>query len=92
MDNSASKFHQNTSEVKSLKIDKLIIWDECTMMPIHNLNTDDRFLRDLVGNDVSFGGKLFLFGVHWWQILPVTKQANKTLVLDNDVSRILLSG
>ena len=51
----------------------LLLWDECTMLSKEVLECIDRHLRDLMGNDLPFGGKLFIFTGDWAQTLPVAK-------------------
>ncbi|GFY76075.1 ATP-dependent DNA helicase [Trichonephila inaurata madagascariensis] len=43
------------------------------MTPHHALIAVDRIFRDLMGLDVSFGGKGFVLGDDWRQILPVAE-------------------
>ena len=39
--------------------------------------TIDRTLKELLGNDLPFGGKVVIFGGDWKQILPVVPNANR---------------
>ncbi|GFV93151.1 ATP-dependent DNA helicase [Trichonephila clavipes] len=59
-----------------------MIWDECTMTPHHALSAVDRLFRDLMGLDVPFGGKVFVLGGDWKQILPVAVHVNRTAIVE----------
>lgn len=51
----------------------VLLWDECTMLAKEVLEAIDRALKDLMDNDLPFGGKLFVFTGDWAQTLPVAK-------------------
>ncbi|GBM58757.1 hypothetical protein AVEN_179313-1 [Araneus ventricosus] len=52
------------------------------MTPHHALSAVDRFLRDLMNSDLPFGGKVFVLGGDWRQILPVEVHANRTTIIE----------
>jgi hypothetical protein len=60
-----------------IKITKVFIWDECPMVHKHVIEAVDRTLRDIMSSvqqnlkTVPFGGKVFLFGGDYRQILAV---------------------
>ncbi|GBM40238.1 hypothetical protein AVEN_183554-1 [Araneus ventricosus] len=82
LDNFSCSIRHNTEDGRFLKAKKLIIWDECTITPNHTLSTVDRLLRDLMNYDLSFGGKAFVLGGDWRQILPVAMHANRTTIIE----------
>ena len=43
-------------------------YDEASMIPIHALNAIDKLLREL---NIPFGGKIFVLGGDFCQVLPV---------------------
>ncbi|XP_039789046.1 ATP-dependent DNA helicase PIF1-like [Panicum virgatum] len=49
----------------------LIIWDEVAMTKRQAVEALDRSLRDIMGCDMPFGGKVMLFGGDFRQVLPV---------------------
>ena len=51
----------------------LIVWDEAPMAHRHLLEAFDRTLRDVVGRDEPFGGKVVVLGGDFRQILPVIR-------------------
>ncbi|GBN54440.1 hypothetical protein AVEN_170934-1, partial [Araneus ventricosus] len=82
LENSSCSIRHNTEDGRFLKAAKIIIWDECTMTPHHALSAVDRLFRDLTGSDLPFGGKVFVLGGDWRQILPVAVHANRTTILE----------
>ncbi|GBO35590.1 hypothetical protein AVEN_251013-1 [Araneus ventricosus] len=51
------------------------------MTPHYDLSAVDRFLRDLMNSDL-FGGRVFVLGGDWRQILPVAVHANRTTIIE----------
>ncbi|GBN68337.1 hypothetical protein AVEN_252201-1 [Araneus ventricosus] len=76
LDNSSCSIRHNTEDGRFLKAAKLLIWDELTMTPHHALSAVDRLLRYLMNSDLPFGGKVFVLGGDWRQILPVAVHTN----------------
>ena len=69
--------HQSLADL--IRKATLLLWDECTMLPKEVLELIDRSLRDLMDNDLPFGGKLFIFTGDWAQCLPVAKSRFATV-------------
>ncbi|XP_072047483.1 uncharacterized protein [Amphiura filiformis] len=65
----------------------LIIIDEASMVPVHALHAIDKFLRDLTGHDIPFGGKVFLLGGDFRQVLPVVPRSPPTVIVENCLKR-----
>ena len=57
------------------------------MISNHALHAIDRLLRDLMQNDVPFGGKLLLFGGGFRQVLPVVVRGTVTKILEQCLKR-----
>ena len=72
-------FGKHTATAKLIKRAVLLLWDECTMLSKEVLAIIDRSLRDLMGNELPFGGKLFIFTGDWAQCLPVAKNRHATV-------------
>ena len=51
---------------------------------------DDRLLRDIVGNNIPFGGKTFLLGGDFRQTLPVVKKENAAQIVEQFILRSAL--
>ncbi|GFY00911.1 ATP-dependent DNA helicase [Trichonephila clavipes] len=82
LDNSSCAVRNKAKEGQFLKAVKIIIRKECTMTPHHALSAIDRLFRDLMVLDVPFGGKVFVLGGDWRQILPVAVHANRTAIVE----------
>ena len=72
-------FGKHQVAARLIKEAVLLLWDECTMLSKEVLEIIDRSLRDLMGNDLPFGGKLFIFTGDWAQTLPVAKSRFATV-------------
>ena len=63
---------------KLIKMAKLLLIDESTMLDKFQLEALDRSLRDLMGNnDIPFGGKIIILAGDFRQCLPVVPGANR---------------
>ena len=56
-------------------------------MEIEVFDAIDRLLRDLMSSNVSFGGKVIVFGGDFRQILPVVKKGSATEIIEKCVLR-----
>ena len=61
----------------------IFIIDEASMVPVHALSAIDNMLRDITGTDVPFGGKVFLMGGDFRQVLPVVPRSPRTVIVEN---------
>jgi ATP-dependent DNA helicase PIF1 len=59
----------------------MIVWDEAPMSHRYALEAIDRTLRDLMDNDLPFGGKIMLLTGDFRQILPVVPRASDGQVI-----------
>ena len=82
---SSSKHKLNSNESKLIKMAKVLIIDEVSMMDYKVLDLIDRYLRELMGNDEPFGGKLILLMHDFRQILPVIPRGNRAAVVSASV-------
>ena len=64
-----------------LRVTKLILIDEATMLNRFLLEALDRTMRDLMGMDLPFGGKSLLLAGDFRQTLPVCKGEEKTGII-----------
>ena len=65
----------------------LFILDETSMLSLHIFHCIDRLMRDIMGNDIPFGGKPFLFGGDFRQTLPVVKRGNASQIVEQCILR-----
>lgn len=59
----------------------VIFWDEASMIDKRALDVVDRTLRDLMQNDVPFGGKIITLGGDFRQVLPVVPGASRAQIV-----------
>ena len=77
---------------QSAKADKLrqarvILWDEAPMLSATALGVIDVSLRDLMGNNRLFGGKIMVLGGDFRQILPVIPHGSEAQQLSKCLKR-----
>ncbi|KHJ89452.1 hypothetical protein OESDEN_10722 [Oesophagostomum dentatum] len=77
-------------EARELAETDIIIWDEISMAPKCSFEAVDSLLRDIMQNDVPFGGKLFVIGGDFRQILPIVEHSQRGDVVEACVSRSVL--
>ncbi|XP_062514143.1 ATP-dependent DNA helicase pif1-like [Corticium candelabrum] len=90
LDTSTCNVKQTSSYAAMLRSMSLIIIDKASMMPLHALHAIDKLLRDLINEDIPFGGKIFLLGGDFRQVLPVMLHASRTLIVENCLKRLSL--
>ena len=59
----------------------VFIWDEASMISARTLNVVDRLLKDLTGSTQPFGGKFFILGGDFRQVLPVVRHASRAAIV-----------
>ncbi|XP_025262562.1 uncharacterized protein LOC112637334 [Camponotus floridanus] len=75
---SSSSIKIQSKEAQYLKEIDIFIWDEAPMAPRYALEIMDRTLRDIMNNDIPFGGKIVLLGGDFRQLLPIKVHATRT--------------
>jgi len=68
---SSSSIKIQSKEAQYLKKIDIFIWDEAPMAPRHALEIIDRTLRDIMNNNLPFGGKIIVLGGDFRQLLPI---------------------
>ena len=63
-DNSVNLIKAGTKQAKKLIEANIIIWEEVTLAKCYSLDALDLVLRDLMNNNIPFGGKVILLGKH----------------------------
>jgi len=84
-EHSVSGLKVNSKEARIIHSAKLIIWDEAPMANKHSLMCIDRLLKDIMGNDVPFGGKIIILGGDFRQVLPVVPHASRAATVQNSI-------
>ena len=80
----------NSIEADRLRQIALFILDETSILSLNILHCVDRWLRDIVGNNIPFGGITFLLGGDFRQTLPVVKRENAAQSVEQCILRSLL--
>jgi hypothetical protein len=83
VDTSVCNVKPTTSHATYLRSVSLFIIDEASMVMAHALNAIDKMLRDITNTDVPFGGKIFLLGGDFRQVLPVIPRKPRAVVIEN---------
>ncbi|XP_042963997.1 uncharacterized protein LOC122297994 [Carya illinoinensis] len=80
--NSICSVSKQSGLTKLLQITKLIIWDEDPMSRKEAIEVLDRMLKDVNDSELSFGGKVVIFGGDFCQILPVVPKGTRQQQID----------
>ncbi|KAK6021322.1 hypothetical protein OSTOST_13005 [Ostertagia ostertagi] len=75
---STCHFGPRSAIANTLRNVDLMIWDEAPMASRYAIEAVDRTMRDALGVDKPFGGKVMLFGGDFRQILPVVLQGGRS--------------
>ncbi|XP_042954753.1 uncharacterized protein LOC122291181 [Carya illinoinensis] len=62
---------------KLLRVARLIIWDEAPMSRKQHIEALDKMLRDINDSELTFGGKVIVFGGDFRQVLPVVRKGTR---------------
>ena len=79
---SMCNFTASDATGKLLKLTKLIIMDEMTMLHKHVFEAIDRSLKDLIGSQEPFGGITVVFSGDWRQCLPIVRRGGRADVVN----------
>ncbi|XP_041421549.1 uncharacterized protein LOC121394460, partial [Xenopus laevis] len=82
---SVSNMKMDSDSANEIRLAKLLILDECTMASSHLLNTIDKLLRELMDNDIPFGGKLLLLGGDFRQCLAIVPHAMRSAIVQSSL-------
>lgn len=83
LETSVSSMRLNSDDAAILRDARLIIIDEATMLYKDSLRCIDRLLRDIMGDQRPFGGKVFLLGGDFRQTLPVVTRGTRADIIEN---------
>ncbi|KYM94629.1 ATP-dependent DNA helicase PIF1 [Cyphomyrmex costatus] len=61
---------------------EIFIWDEAPMAPRYALEIMDRTLRDIMNNNLPFGGKIVILGGDFRQLLPIKMHASRSEIIN----------
>ena len=86
-ESSTCNISRNSKEARLINLAKLFIWDEAPMIHKFAFEALDRTFRDITQVDEPFGGKVFVFGGDFRQVLPVIPRASRAEVVSASLSR-----
>lgn len=86
-ENSSSSIHLDTSKAHYIKDCDLIIWDEVSMTNKYALECVDRLIKDIMKNDLPFGGKTVLLSGDFRQTLPVVQRGSRSEIVNQTIKR-----
>ncbi|KAM0041315.1 putative DNA helicase transcription factor B3-Domain family [Helianthus debilis subsp. tardiflorus] len=78
----------DSDTARLLRETKLIIWDEAPMVHKHAFEALDKTMNDIfnmdtsIGSEISFGGKVIVFGGDFRQILPVVPNGGRQEIVN----------
>jgi len=87
---STSNIKIQSKEAEKLKLVDVLIIDEAPMAPHYVLEIMDRTLRDIMQNDLYFGGKIVLLGGDFRQLLPVKEKATRCEIINLSIKFSIL--
>ncbi|GKE96868.1 ATP-dependent DNA helicase PIF1-like protein, partial [Tanacetum coccineum] len=64
---------------------KLIIWDEASMAKRQAVEAVDRTMQDITEVKLPFGGKIFVLGGDFRQVLPVVRRGTRAQIVDSSL-------
>ncbi|KAI8537401.1 hypothetical protein RHMOL_Rhmol09G0020900 [Rhododendron molle] len=65
----------------------VILWDEATMTNRLAIEALDRTLRDIMGVEMPFGGKIMVLGGDFRQVLPVVPKGTKAETINASIAK-----
>ena len=85
-DQTVSRFSGLSVQTRALKETDMFIWDETPMSSGKALTAIDRSLQDMTKNTIDiFGGKFFVLGGDFRQVLPVVKGGGRAMEISESI-------
>jgi hypothetical protein len=85
LENSTSGMRMSSMDAELIRKASILIWDEATMAPSHALNAVDRLLREIMDEELPFGGKVLLLGGDFRQCLPVVPHGSRATIVESSM-------
>ncbi|GJS37585.1 ATP-dependent DNA helicase PIF1-like protein [Tanacetum coccineum] len=83
--NSICNIKKQSGLAKLLCQAKLIIWDEASWAKRQAVEAVDRTMQDITGVKLPFGGKIFVLGGDFRQVLPVVRRGTRAQIVDSSL-------
>ncbi|XP_065907872.1 uncharacterized protein [Dysidea avara] len=90
LDTSSCNISPTSNYAAMLREVSLFVVDESSMVPVYAFDAIDRLLRDITGNSKAFGGKVFLWGGDFRQVLPVVRHGHPSAIVENCIKNSTL--
>ena len=90
LSDSSSNISLQSKEGKFLRETDVFILHESAMAPCYALVIMDRTFKDIINNNLLFGGKIVIIGGHFCQLLPVLPRANRSQLFNISIKNSLL--
>ena len=78
----SSNLAVESDSAQQLRDCSLVIIDEVSTVPLPAVEAIDNLMRELTGNDVVMGGKVFVFGGDFRQTLPIPQRGTGQSAID----------
>ncbi|XP_006577380.1 ATP-dependent DNA helicase RRM3-like [Glycine soja] len=88
--NSTCNIHQGSELAELLKVTKLIVWDEAPICHRFAFEALDKSLKDIMQNNLPFGGKIVVFGGDFRQILPIVPKGNRSDIVHATINALYI--
>ncbi|KAK6761117.1 hypothetical protein RB195_022256 [Necator americanus] len=75
--NRTTLMKRQQKQARQLMAIDIIIWNEISIAPKCLLEAVEGLLRDIMQNDRPFGGKLFIIGGDFRQVLPIVEHGQR---------------
>ena len=82
---STCNIKRGTIQAQDLCSTSVFIWDEASMIPADAINAVDRLMKDLLKSEQPFGGKFFILGGDFCQVLPVIRRAGREITVSSSL-------
>ena len=79
-----------SKEGQFLRQTDVFIWDEAPMAPRYALEIMDRTLKDIMSNNLLFGGKIVILGGDFRQLLPILPRSIRSEVINLSIKSSFL--
>ncbi|XP_075483668.1 uncharacterized protein LOC142523822 [Primulina tabacum] len=84
-DSNSCSISKQSTLAHLIKLAKLIIWDEAAMAKRSTIEKFNEMLKDVMGLDRLFGGKIVVFGGDFRQTLPVILKSTRDAITDASI-------
>lgn len=75
----------NSKEANNINNSRLFIWGVASMANMYALISVNRLLQDIIGNAISFGGKVIVLGGGFRQVFPVVLHSSRAATVKSSI-------